>query len=176
MFKRPEPRKRGVTLGDVEYAPYIRVQKKPKVTFIRPIADLHEYLVSMKYHGATDEELEFLRRRNTHGDTLNKVVTYYPEESISRRDYEKPYMRRLPVQKVSGVWFDYEVIDGHVHVNISAPLDEAFLCIKNGKSVSSAVKKRCLQKCRIHKCDMKRVRRDLERVLRVPIFRVFKKV
>jgi hypothetical protein len=176
MFKRPMPRKRGVTLDDVKYAPYIRVQKKPKVTFIKPIADLHEYLVSMKYHGATDEELEILKHRNTWGDALNKIVTYYPEESLSRLEYKKPYMRRLPVQKVTDVWFDYEVIDGYVHVSVTVPLEEAFMCIKNGKSVSSAVKKRCLERCRIHRRDTKRVRKDLERVLSVPVFRVFKKV
>ncbi len=81
MFKRPAPRKRGVSLSDVQlcepaYTERLRILRK----YIQPIQDLKEYLWLLKRHGATDEEITLARRRNTPGDPLNCIQTYYTEK------------------------------------------------------------------------------------------------
>jgi hypothetical protein len=80
MFKRPTLRKTGVDPDKVnfkepEFSERLRIHKR----FIVPIADLKGYLWLMKRHGATDEEIELARRRNTPGDPLNCVTTTYKE-------------------------------------------------------------------------------------------------
>lgn len=80
MFKRPAPRRRGVELSDVQlgepkYTERLRILRK----YIQPIQDLKEYLWLLKRHGASDEEVTLARRRNTPGDPLNCIQTYYTE-------------------------------------------------------------------------------------------------
>lgn len=74
---RPALRKRGVP-DDLpfEYEPVIERQRIRK-KYIVPIQDLKGYLWLMERHGATPEEIEIARRRNTPGDPLNCIIEMY---------------------------------------------------------------------------------------------------
>lgn len=178
MFKRPALRKRGHVDIDKCFTnlKFITVEPKPKVTYIKPIQCLDSYLRSMKYHGASDETIEYLRRRNTPGDKLNRCVEFFKPYTVLESDYKRPRVLTLPVKRVNDIVFDYEVIDGVVRVKVHAPFEDALHFIKHGKSVPKSVQVKCLLKCGVYKEDFSRVKSQLKRILRTPIFKVFKKI
>lgn len=101
MFKRPSPRKRGVDIADVQlgepkYTERLRIMRK----YIQPIHDLKEYLWLLKRHGASDEEVILAKRRNTPGDPLNCIKTYYVERVFKNQPKKLQAVKKF--KKVSG--------------------------------------------------------------------------
>lgn len=177
MYKRPTKRKTGVDVDKCfTQFTFITVEPKPKITYIKPIQCLDSYLKSMHYHGESEEFIEYLRRRNTPGDPLNRQVEFFRPYTVLESDYKPPRVLTLPVTRVNDVVFDYEVINGRVKVKVHAPFEEALKYIKHGKSVPHDVQVRCLTRCGVRHEDFRKVKSQLKRILHTPIFKVFRKV
>lgn len=179
-MRRPALRVRGLPENfEVQASPMVKIEPPPKVEYIKPILELEAYLWLQKRHGASPKRLDELRRMNTRGDPLNRVVTYRAPVYMTEREYRNlkpPRVTRLPVRLVNDVVFSFEVINDRVVVSVVAPFDLAFQYIRRGQKVPKHIQIACLRKCGVYPEDFHLVRKQLKNILGRPVFKSVKKM
>jgi hypothetical protein len=157
----------------------VKVEPPPKIEYIVPILELDMYLWLHERHGASPERIDYLRRKNTRGDPLNRVVTYMEPVYMTQSEFmdqKKPLVTRIPVRHVNDVVFSFTVVNDRVLVNVCAPFDPAFTYIRRGQRVPKETQYECLKRCGVAPGDVKKFKNQLKLILSRPVFKAVKKM